>query len=88
MKIIFEKDAEKDLKYWKKTNRIVAKKITSLIKNIQTAPYTGLGNPEQLKYKFSGCWSRRIDREHRIVYSVLEVEKTIIIHQCKGHYKD
>ncbi|MGE9516625.1 MAG: Txe/YoeB family addiction module toxin [Solitalea-like symbiont of Acarus siro] len=44
-----------------------------------------MGKPEALKYEFSGCWSRRIDREHRLIYEVQEEEKLITILSFKGH---
>ncbi len=60
------------------------KKINDLIKDIQRNPYEGIGKPEPLKYDLSGYWSRRIDREHRLVYQVDENE--IRIYSCKYHY--
>lgn len=46
------------------------KKITDLLKDIAEYPYTGIGKPEPLKYELAGYWSRRINSEHRIIYSV------------------
>ena len=60
------------------------KKINELIKDIQRTPFEGRGKPEPLKYDLSGFWSRRIDREHRLVYRVIENE--ILIYSCKFHY--
>ncbi|WP_353135741.1 type II toxin-antitoxin system YoeB family toxin [Pseudopedobacter sp.] len=31
-------------------------------------PYDGNGQPELLKYNYSGYWSRRINRKDRIIY--------------------
>lgn len=53
---------------------------------IEENPFTGIGKPEALKYDLSGFWSRRINREHRIVYKVYEEKKGIEIHSLKGHY--
>ena len=50
------------------------KKINELIKDIQRIPFEGKGKPEPLKYDLSGLWSRRIDREHRLVYQIKEKE--------------
>jgi toxin YoeB len=44
----------------------------------------GIGKPEPLQHDFACCWSRRIDREHRIVYRV-EGEWLIVL-QCRYHY--
>ena len=66
------------------------KKILSLIKDIKRNSYGGIGKPEQLKHDFSGYWSRHIDKEHRLVYRINEVEgkeDELIIIACKGHYE-
>ncbi len=60
------------------------KKTNDLLKDIERSPYDGLGKPEPLKGDLSGYWSRRIDKENRIVYRV--ENKTIIIVYCGTHY--
>jgi toxin YoeB len=57
-----------------------------LIKDIQRSPFAGIGKPEPLKHQFSGFWSRRINDEHRLVYTIVEDE--LIIVQCCYHYDD
>ncbi|WP_159475263.1 Txe/YoeB family addiction module toxin [Dyadobacter sp. 3J3] len=85
MEIIFLPDADDDLKYWVKSgNKVVLKKISSLIKSIQDTPFEGLGKPEGLKHNLSGLWSRRINQEHRLIYEI--EEEKIFIHSLKGHY--
>jgi toxin YoeB len=85
----FSEKAERDLEFWKKSgNKIILKKISQLIKAIQEDPYTGIGKPEALKHELSGKWSRRIDKEHRLVYEIID-ENTIEILSVlslKGHY--
>ncbi len=39
-----------------------------LIQEVQRNPFEGIGKPEQLKHDLSGCWSRRINQENRLVY--------------------
>ena len=70
--------------YWQKTDKKVLKRINLLIKDIKRQPYTGLGDPEPLKHNWSGYWSRRIDREHRLVYKV--TDESVIVIQCRYHY--
>ena len=60
------------------------KRINDLIKDIKRDPFTGFGKPEALEYELSGCYSRRIDHEHRLVYMV--EDETIIIISCRFHY--
>jgi toxin YoeB len=55
-----------------------------LICDIQRSPFDGIGKPEPLKYEWSGFWSRRIDEEHRLVYTCQADD--IIIAQCRYHY--
>ncbi len=68
MEIKYLPDAGVDLAYWIKTNnKTIIKKITDLIRDIIKSPYKGLGKPEPLKFQFSGLWSRRINKEHRLI---------------------
>ncbi len=84
MKIIFTKNSWEDYISWQKEDKKILKKINDLIKDIQKTPYEGKGKPEPLKYDLAGFWSRRIDREHRLVY---QFEKNaILIYSCRFHY--
>ena len=80
----FEPEAFEDLAWWIEHDRKKTRRILSLLREIQRSPFQGTGKPEPLKGDLSGAWSRRIDRRHRIVYSVFE-EKILII-ACRGHY--
>ena len=84
MKITFSKNSWEDYVSWQKEDKKILKRINQLIKGIQRTPFQGIGNPEPLKYDLSGFWSRRIDREHRLVYQVFD--KEILIYSCKYHY--
>ena len=84
MRIVFSKNAWEDYTSWVVENRKMLRKINELIKDIQRTPYEGKGKPEPLKYNLTGLWSRRIDLEHRLVYSVKD--KEILIYSCKYHY--
>ena len=87
MEIIFSKRALNDRDYWKKTgNKAVMNRITALLQDIKEHPYTGIGKPEPLKYDLSGKWSRRINGEHRIVYTVKEKDVEIHILSMRYHY--
>ena len=85
MKITFSKNSWEDYVSWQKVDKKILKRINQLIKDVQRVPFQGVGNPEPLKYDLSGFWSRRIDREHRLVYQVFDQE--ILIYSCKYHYE-
>jgi toxin YoeB len=80
----FDPNGFDDLTWWVENDRKKALKIMKLIREIQRTPFAGLGKPEPLKHELSGCWSRRIDPEHRLVYQVLD-DKTRIL-ACRFHY--
>lgn len=84
MRIVFSKIAWEDYTSWLNEDKKMLQKINELIKDIQRTPFTGKGKPEPLKFDLAGLWSRRIDREHRLVYQVLD--KEILIYSCKYHY--
>ena len=73
-----------DYLYWQQADKKTLKRINLLIENIKRQPFDGIGNPEPLKHNWSGYWSRRINREHRLVYKV--TDESIIIVQCRYHY--
>lgn len=73
-----------DYLYWQQTEKAKMNRINRLIIDISRNPFEGLGDPEPLKHNWSGYWSRRIDREHRLVYKV--TQDSIIIAQCRYHY--
>ena len=84
MKYIFVDESWEDYLYWQKTNVKYVKRINALLKDISRNPFTGIGKPEPLKYKYKGFWSLRIDGEHRLIYAVRDNE--ILIAKCRFHY--
>ncbi len=84
MKITFSKNSWEEYVSWQKEDKRILKRINQLIKDIQRTPFQGIGNPEPLKYDLAGFWSRRIDREHRLVYQAIDRE--LLIYSCKYHY--
>jgi toxin YoeB len=84
MRIITSKNAWEDYTSWLNEDKKMLKKINELVKDIQINPHSGIGKPEPLKYDLAGLWSRRIDREHRLVYQVSNNE--LLIYSCKYHY--
>ncbi|SRX76426.1 Txe/YoeB family addiction module toxin [Aequorivita antarctica] len=85
MEITYTENAINDISYWKKSgDKTIQNKITKLLKSIEETPFEGIGKPELLKYELTGFWSRRINKEHRLVYKLNE--DTITIYSLRGHY--
>jgi toxin YoeB len=81
----FTDKAKEDIEAHKKAgNKAVLNKLLKLLEELPEHPFTGTGKPEVLKHSLSGCWSRRINQEHRLVYEVSD--DTVIVLSAKGHY--
>ena len=84
MNLLFTQEAWEDYLYWQIQDKKILKKINTLIKEIKRTPFEGSGKPEPLKHALQGCWSRRINQEHRLVYEVIEDRVHILA--CRYHY--
>lgn len=84
MNIKWAESAWEDYIYWQKTDKKITQKINLLIKDIIRHPFDGIGNPEPLKHNWTGFWSRRINKEHRLIYAIEKEE--LLIAQCRFHY--
>ena len=86
-KIIFTKIAEKGILRLKKSgNQKLIQKLDQLLDELEEHPETGTGKPERLKNNLSGLWSRRINKEHRLVYSIDGYKVTVTVISVYGHY--
>ena len=85
MPIKFADLAWADYLFWQQADNATTKRIHTLIKDIQRSPFEGIGKPEPLRHNFSGFWSRRIDEEHRLIYTI--EDGCIVIVQCRYHYQ-
>jgi len=88
MKLIWADTAWDDYLYWQQENPETVKKINELINQARRDPFRGLGKPEALKGPLQGWWSRRITREHRLVYRISgkNEAEALEIAQCRLHY--
>ena len=84
MKLIFHENAWEDYLYWQSSDRKMLERINALIKDCSRSPFSGIGKPEPLRGSLSGWWSRRINKEHRLVYRV--EGESLLIAQCRYHY--
>jgi toxin YoeB len=81
----FTERAKLDIEKHKKAgNKAVLNKILAFLEELTQHPFTGTGKPEPLKYEYSGYYSRRINKEHRLIYRV--TEKIVYINSVYGHY--
>ena len=80
----FDPAGFEDFAWWVEKDRKKALHIIKLIKEVQRDPFGGTGKPEPLRRQLTGCWSRRIDKEHRLVYQVKEDKIRILA--CRYHY--
>jgi toxin YoeB len=87
-KIEFTKNAQKDIKYLKVSGDYPSLKREAIfLEEICQHPFTGKGNPEILKYNFSGFYSRRINSKDRLIYFVNEEKLVVTILSACSHYK-
>lgn len=84
MRLVFAEEGWDDYLYWQENDKKTLKRINELIKAIKRAPFEGIGDPEPLRFNWSGFWSRRISREHRLIYAVKNDQ--ILIAQCRYYY--
>jgi toxin YoeB len=61
-------------------------KLKKILFELQNTPIEGIGQPEQLKYGYSGYWSRRINKKDRLIYRIYEETDTVTVVSAKGHY--
>jgi len=83
-RVLFENEAFAESTAWASENPKIFERLTRLIEEVRRTPFVGMGKPEPLKHQFKGCWSRRVDGEHRLVYRASDEFITIIA--CREHY--
>ncbi len=84
MNLTFTPSGWDDYLWFQQHDRKLLKRINLLIRDILRTPFEGIGKPEPLKGDLSGYWSRRINDEHRLVYTVRADD--VIIIACRFHY--
>lgn len=81
----FTDQAKEDIAAHRKAgNKAVLNKLLKLLNELAEHPFTGTGKPEALKHELAGCWSRRINQEHCLVYQV--TDDVVYVLSTKGHY--
>lgn len=75
-----------DLSHWVQTDRKTTLHLLRIVGDTLPDPFRGIGKPEPLKGELSGCWSRRLTQEHRVVYEVKENQNLVRFLQARYHY--
>jgi toxin YoeB len=84
MRLCFTPRGWDDYQYWVTTDKVTVRRVNRLIEATPRDPFGGIGKPEQLRHVLEGCWSRRIDDEHRLVYYVDGDD--LVVLQARYHY--
>lgn len=84
MRLDFTPHGWGDYLYWQKTDRTTLNRLNRLLNEVLRDPLSGIGKPEPLRHVLAGCWSRRIDEEHRLVYLVEDDD--VVVLQARFHY--
>lgn len=58
--------------------------MDELINDALRTPFEGKGKPEPLRHPLAGFWSRRVNKEHRLVYAI--TDDALLIAACRYHY--
>lgn len=89
MKLVFSRNAWADYLEWQLEDGESLKRVNQVIRDTMRSPFSGIGKPEPLVGPVKGWWSRRITREHRLVYQVSgQAEgQTLEIAACRYHYR-
>jgi len=84
VRLVFTLHGWDDYQFWVARDRATLKRVNRLIEESLREPFEGIGKPEPLRHILAGCWSRRIDEEHRLVYLV--DGQDLVILQARFHY--
>lgn len=87
-RIVFTDQAKEDLKRLRKYAPTAVKKLEKLLVEVSEHPSSGTGQVELLKHYKEETWSRRINKEHRLVYRIYEDVVEVLILSTYGHYEN
>lgn len=84
-KIVYTKQAQKDAK--KLSSAGLRSKTEKLLKILQENPYQKPPPYEKLVGDLAEAFSRRINIQHRLIYQIIEEQKTVKIIRMWTHYE-
>lgn len=86
--IEFTDKALEDIDRLRKAGNVTAlRKLASFYVELQNHPRTGIGQIEKLMHFKEETWSRRITKEHRLIYRVSDDKVVVLILSAYGHYE-
>lgn len=85
-KVVFSRQAQKDAKKLKSGG--LKAKAEKLLEIVRVDPFRVPPGFEALRGDLKGCYSRRINIQHRLVYEVLERERVVHVLRMWTHYGD
>ncbi len=86
--ITYAPEAKEGLARLKRSEPAAFQKAVKLLNELVEHPRTGTGHPEQLKGNYSGKWSRKITKKHRLIYEIFETEVYVDVLSAYGHCDD
>jgi toxin YoeB len=81
---VFEPEFRDDLRFWLKADRKILVRVFELIEAVMRDPFAGIGKPEPMRHLGPNVWSRRITKEHRMLYRVSDERVNFL--QARYHY--
>ena len=84
-RLVFTKQARKDAK--KLSSASLKDRAEELLKILRSEPFQTPPRFEKLVGDLAGTSSRRINIQHRLVYEVLEEERTVKVLRMWTHYE-
>lgn len=84
-KVNIKNSAKQDLKKIRQSN--LKEQFMSIVETLSEDPYSPTQSFEKLVPKKEGRYSRRINRQHRVVYKVDEENKIVEIYSAWTHYE-
>ena len=85
--IVFSEEAKKDLKILQRRAPLAIPKLLQLLEELREHPRTGTGQVEALKGYDGNVYSRRITKEHRLIYRIYDDVVEVLVLSVFGHYK-
>ena len=88
--VLLSESAKAELSIIKKSgDKPTLKKIANLLIELREHPRTGTGQVEHLKhFVFEETWSRRINKQYRMIYEIHDTEVYVSVISLRSHYND